>query len=344
MVTTPSRALLPHLAPDNMLLRRATLAFAALLLLPLAPAIAREPASSEAGLSERLSAIGTVPIGRVGIATIDLTTGRETGFNATAAFPMASTVKVAVAVMYLAEVDAGRRSLDKMIALDEALRSGSDGIGQDLPYAGVNLSAANLIHLMLTLSDNTATDVLINDLGGTARVQAWLVAHSVDGLRIDRNIARLVLDNLGLPMLPGKTAAQTLWASDPLPEAARAVAVVQFDRDPRDSATPAGMANFLARIDRGEFLKPSSQKFLIDTMIKCKTGPDRIKGLLPEGTIVAHKTGTLSGLSDDVGIVTLPNGHKFAIALFTMGIAEGPVRARIIAEAARTAFDFYATH
>ena len=162
-------------------------------------------------------------------------------------------------------------------------------------------------------------------------------------MRIDRNIARLVLDNLGLPMLSGKTAAQTLWASDPLPDAARAAAVAVFNRDPRDTATPAGMAHFLARIDRGEFLKPASQAFLTDTMIKCKTGPDRIKGLLPEGTIVAHKTGTLSGLSDDVGIVTLPGGHKFVIAVFTMGIAEGPARARIIAEAARTTFDYYAT-
>ena len=290
-----------------------------------------------------MSAIGTVPVGRVGIATVDLTTGREVQFRAAEAFPMASTVKIAVAVMYLAEVDAGRRSLDRMIALDEALRSGSDGIGQDLPHAGVTLSAANLIHLMLTLSDNTATDVLINDLGGTAKVQVWLKTHAVEGVRIDRNIARLVLDNLGLPMMTGKTAAQTLWASDPLPEAARATAVAAFDRDPRDTASPAGMAHFLVRIERGEFLKPSSQKFLISTMTKCKTGPDRIKGLLPEGTIVAHKTGTLSGLSDDVGIVTLPNGRRFVIAVFTMGIAEGPARAKIIAEAARTAYDFYAT-
>ena len=119
--------------------------------------------------------------------------------------------------------------------------------------------------------------------------------------------------------------------------------VEAFDRDPRDTATPAGMAHFLARIDRGEFLKPASQAYLINTMIKCKTGPDRIKGLLPDGTIVAHKTGTLAGLSDDVGIVTLPNGHKFVIAVFTMGIADGPARAKIIAEAARTAYDFYAT-
>ncbi len=327
-----------------MKLRRAALAFAALLLFPLASVAARETAPlAETGLSERLSAIGTVPVGRVGIATIDLATGRETQFRATEVFPMASTVKVAVAVMYLAEVDAGRRSLDRMIALDEALRSGSDGIGQDLPHAGVTLSAANLIHLMLTLSDNTAADVLINDLGGTTKVEAWLVAHSVESVRIDRNIARLVLDNLGLPMMPGKTAAQTLWASEPLPEAARAPAVAVFDRDPRDTASPAGMAHFLARIDRGEFLSLSSQKFLIDTMTKCKTGHDRIKGLLPEGTIVAHKTGTLSGVSDDIGIVTLPNGHKFVIAVFTMGIADGPARAKIIAEAARTAYDFYAT-
>ena len=256
---------------------------------------------------------------------------------------MASVVKIAVAAAYLTEVDAGRRSLNRMIALDESVRSGSDGIGKLMPFPGVNLSAANLIELMLTVSDNSATDMLIADLGGTRAVQRWIDRNRIAGIRIDREIARLVLDNLGLLMLPGKTAAQTLWASDPLTSDARAVAVASFDVDPRDTASPLAIARFLARLDKGDMLKPASRSLLFDIMARCHTGADRIPAGVPAGTPVAHKTGTLAGISNDVGIVTLPDQRRLAIAVFTRGIAEGPARAKIIADAARAAFDAYST-
>lgn len=326
-----------------MIFRAAWLVLAAAALPLTAPAFAQAaPAvASPAFLEQKLAAIANVPAGRVGIAAIDLSTGREVAVHGGERFPMASTVKVAVAAYYLSEVDAGRRSLGKMISLDERMRSGSDGIGQLMPNPGVILSAGNLIELMLAVSDNTATDMLIADLGGTARVQQWLDSNRVAGIRIDRDIARLVLDNLGLPMLPGKTAAQTLWASDPLGEVERAAAVTKFDADPRDTATPLGFARFLARLDKGEILKPASRTLLFDVMARCRTGLDRIPGALPKGTATLHKTGTLAGISNDVGIVTLPDKRRFAVAVFTRGIAEGPARAKVIADATRAAYDAF---
>ena len=302
------------------------------------------PATAQpASLAQQLEAVAAVPTGRVGIAAIDIATGREVEVHGVDAFPMASVIKVAVAATYLAEVDAGRLSLAKTITLDESIRSGSDGIGKLMPHPGVTLSAANLIELMLTVSDNTATDMLIADLGGIRAVQRWLGRNRVAGVRIDREIARLVLDNLGLPMLPGKTAAQTLWASDPLTVEARAVAVASFDIDPRDTASPLAIARFLARLDKGELLKPASRTFLLDVMARCRTGTDRIPAGVPAGTPVAHKTGTLAGISNDVGIVTLPDKRRIAIAVFTRGMAEGPARAKVIADATRAVFDAYST-
>lgn len=293
--------------------------------------VAVQPAS----LSQQLEAIAAVPTGRVGIAAIDLASGRTVAVHGDERFPMASVVKLAVAAAYLAEVDAGRRSLAKAITLDERIRSGSDGIGKLMPHPGVTLSAANLIELMLSVSDNTATDMLITDLGGTRAVQHWLDANRVAGVRIDREIARLVLDNLGLPMIAGKTAAETMWASDPLTAEARAAAVAGFDSDPRDTATPLAIARFLARIDKGEMLKPDSRAFLLAVMARTRTGADRIPAGVPAGTPVAHKTGTLLGISNDVGIITLPGERRIAIAVFTRGMAEGPARARVIADATR---------
>lgn len=300
-----------------------------------AQALPTPVAAQPASLAQQLEALAAVPTGRVGIAAIDLASGREVTVHGNERFPMASVVKIAVAAAYLAEVDVGRRSLTRTITLDERIRSGSDGIGKLMPHPGVTLSAANLIELMLTVSDNTATDMLIADLGGTQAVQRWLDRNRVADLRIDREIARLVLDNLGLQMLPGKTAAQTLWASDPLTADARAAAVAGFDSDPRDTATPLAMARFLARIDKGEMLKAESRTFLLGVMTRAHTGADRIPAGVPTGTPVAHKTGTLLGISNDVGIVTLPGNRRIAIAVFTRGMAEGPARAKVIADATR---------
>lgn len=306
-----------------------------------AQALPAPVAVERATLGQQLEAIAAVPTGRIGIAMIDLATGREVAVNGGEAFPMASVVKIAVATAYLAEVDSGRRSLTKSITLDESIRSGSDGIGKLMPHPGVTLSAANLIELMLAVSDNTATDMLIADLGGTRAVQAWIARNRVAGVRIDREIARLVLDNLGLPMLPGKTAAQTLWGSDPLGQAERAVAVASFDKDPRDTATPLAIARFLARLDKGEMLSPASRALLLAVMARCRTGADRIPAGVPADTPVAHKTGTLAGISNDVGIVTLPDKRRIAVAVFTRGIAEGPARAKVIADATRAAYDAF---
>ena len=222
--------------------------------------------------------------GEYGIAALDLNTGRSVSINGDQPFPLASTVKLAVAGAYLAQVDHGRRSLD-------------DRIG--------SRSAAQLIELMLTRSDNAATDVLIRDLGGPLRVQEWLNFNNMSGIRIDRTIAQL------------------LGAKRDL-----------FDR--RDSGSPLAMIAFLRQLDRGTMLKPESRAYLLSAMSRCITGRNRMKALLPMGTRVEHKTGTLNGLTGDVGFITMPDGRRLAVAFFARG---GTDRPRTIAEAAKAIYD-----
>jgi len=145
----------------------------------------------------------------------------------------------------------------------------------------------------------------MKDLGGPAAIQSWLDFHGFTGLQVDRNIAQLLKD------------PRDLW-------------------DRRDSSTPLAMVELLRRLDRGNLLSPSSRSILLNFMSQCKTGRNRMKALLPEGTRVEHKTGTLNGLSDDVGFVTLPDGRRIAIAIFTRG---GSDRPRTIAETARAVYD-----
>lgn len=317
------------------------LALAALHAVPAAAQVASAPAPAAPlfqpaqTLQQDLDRIAAVDAGRVGIAVVDLASGASASVHADEAFPMASVVKIAVAANYLAEVDAGRRTLGRMITLAESERVGSDGIAQMMPRPGVTLSAGNLIELMLRVSDNTATDMLVRDLGGTGRVDRWMKANRIAGLRFDRTIAMLILDNLGLKLLPGKTAAQSLWDSPAPTYESKQAAAPAFDADPRDTATPAGIVALLRRLDRGEILKPASKAMLFEVMSRCETGADRLKAGLPEGATLIHKTGTLTNMSNDVGIVTLKDGRRFAVAVFTRGIEDGRIRARIAADTAR---------
>jgi beta-lactamase class A len=145
-------------------------------------ALVAQPAWAEAPLhlrqlEQRLAATAIENPGEYGFAAMDLSTGTVISFNGSEAFPMASTMKVAVAAAYLAKVDAGRRSLDEQIA---------------------GVSAYKLMDQMITRSDNGATDLLIATLGGPYAIDAWMRSHNLTGLRVDRTIAQLLRDRRDL--------------------------------------------------------------------------------------------------------------------------------------------------
>lgn len=317
-------------------LLRLSLALAAALLAPAAAAPAQPPPATAASLAERLAAIAAVPAGRVGMAAIDLSSGREVAVHGDEPFPLASTVKLLVAADYLSDVDAGRRSLEELVPFDERLRH-DEGLMSVLAHRGVTLSAANWIEAMLTQSDNSAADQMFALVGGPAAVQRWAAAHGVGGVRVDRDIGGILIDNIGLPRAPGASDAQSLRAAGRLPALSPAemdAAEARFEADPRDQGSPLAMARLMARIDRDELLRPASRQWLLDSLGRTRTGTDRIAAGLPRGATLAHKTGTLRNISADVGIATLPGGRRVAIAVFTRGIADAKARARIIAAAA----------
>jgi beta-lactamase class A len=247
------------------------------------PALAQAPPQLQP-LEQRLAGLATENPGEYGIAALDLQTGETVSFNGQRAFPMASTMKIAVAAVFLSEVDAGRRSLD-------------DTIG--------NVTARTLMDSMLVHSNNRATDLLLAALGGPGVVDSWLRSHRLSGMRVDRTIAQLLSDRRDL-------------------------------RDYRDSSTPVAMLGLLRLIDSGDALTPQSRALLLDMMRRCATGSNRIRGLLPPGATVEHKTGTLNGYTGDVGFLTYPDGRRIAVVFFARG---GSNRPAVISTAARAIYD-----
>ena len=256
--------------------------FLSLLALVAQPAVAAS-SPNLLSLEQQLNSMAANKSADIGVAALDLNSGEAVSIKGNTPFPMASTVKVAVAALYMAQVDNGRRSLDDNIN------------GQ---------SARSLMRRMLVHSDNQATDILLADLGGPGAVHDWLQANGMKGLRVDRTISELL------------HSKRDLW-------------------DHRDSSTPVAMVDLLKRIYKAELIKPESRDYLLDLMAQCQTGKNRMKALLP-GVPIEHKTGTLDGLTDDVGFITMPDGHRVAVAIFARG---GSNRPQTIAETARVIYD-----
>jgi beta-lactamase class A len=284
--------------------------------------------------------------GTVGVSAIHIESGRRIAFNASKRFPMASTYKVPIAVQLLTRVDQGKITLDQMVELKpNDLHPGGGVLTTLFNKAGVVLSVRNLLELMLLISDNSATDLLLRLAGGPEAVTARMRALGIRDMEIHRPTINLIADAEGYNLPP-----ETEWKPElfkklyeaTTPESRKAAAA-KFEADSRDTTTPETMAVLLERIYRGDLLKRESGALLLDIMERCRTGEARLKGILPAETTVAHKTGTIGGITNDVGIITLPDdaGH-IVIAVFVNSSEKGiPERERAIAQIARAVYDFF---
>ena len=298
-------------------------------------------------LEREIARLSTVSGGVVGVTTIHLETGRRVSMNGTDRFPMASTFKVPIAVQLLTRIDNGEVKLDQMIDIKQSdLHPGSGTVADLFNKGGLALSVRNLMELMLLISDNSATDVMLRTAGGADAVTSRLRALGIEGISVNRSTAQLIADWIGVTNLPPEDrwnpAVFSVAFAAVKPEDQKAAAK-KFDADPRDTSTPDGMAALLERIYRKDLLKPESAELLLDIMRRCRTGEARLRGLLPAGTEIAHKTGTIGGTTNDVGIITLPdNAGHFAIAVFVKASEkEVSARERAIAEIARAVHDFF---
>jgi beta-lactamase class A len=293
---------------------------------------------------ERIARLGG---GQVGVQAIHLESGRQISMNPQVKFPMASTIKIAIAVQLLTKIEQGDLSLATIVDVKPTdLHPGSGTLTSLFIHPGVQLSVQNLLELMIVISDNSATDILLGLAGGPEAVMNRLKMLNVQGMSVDRSIIQLLADLQGVTLPPANqwTAGFYDKLSHELTPEMRKRAVETFAADPRDTSTPAAMVDLLTKIYQGKALKPESRQVLLDVMSRCQTGNARIKGFLPPNTEVAHKTGSLGATAtDDVGYITLPdNAGHVAIAVFvgpsTQQTAE---RDQTIAHLSRAVYDYF---
>ena len=102
------------------------------------------------------------------------------------------------------------------------------------------------------------------------------------------------------------------------------------------------MAALLSRVWQGKVLKPATTAVLESIMLDCRTGRQRLKGMLPDATPVAHKTGSVDDVANDVGVITLPSGRgRIVIAVFEKSEQDDAAKDRMMAQVARAAHDYF---
>lgn len=277
-----------------------------------------QPRSFGSNFEAQLYSTANGSNGRIGVAVIDLTSGKTLSVLGDTPFPMASTSKVAIAATFLDGVDKGRWSLDDKFPLLYPAKSAKYSGDKAPVREGKWLTARELIELSLIHSSNPATDGLLAAVGGPGAVNRWIKSTGIDGMRIDRDIATLVRDD-------GEFNPATTV-------------------DLRDSATPLAMAQMLSGLFNGKWLSQRSRGFLLATMERCVTGKHRIRAQLPGAARVAHKTGTLNNTASDVGIIQAPDGHAYVVAIYVTGQGGHSGRDARIATIARTVYDGFESH
>ncbi|MBS0477505.1 MAG: serine hydrolase [Proteobacteria bacterium] len=272
--------------------------------------------SYDSGLEAQIAQLANGAQGRIGVAAVDLGTGRSLSVLGNQPFPMASTSKIAIVATFLNGVDQGRYSLTTRYALKMPVPSAKYSSAVAPVRAGATLSALELIDRAIIHSDNHATDALLAAVGGPSAVNQWVRnSAGLSGFRLDRDIATLVRDD---------------GQYDP----ARTI-------DPRDSATPLAMVQLLTGVYQGRWLSQSSNAVLLSAMERCVTGRYRLRALLPSDARILHKTGTLSNTSSDVGIINTPDGRAIAVAVYVTGQGGKSGRDARIASIARAIYDGY---
>lgn len=270
-------------------------------------------------IEERIDRITSEIDSTVGVAAVHVESGDRVGVRDNERFPMGSVNKVPIAIAFMRQVDSGRYSLADEVTIDASdFAPHHSPIRDAAKGRAVRLTVQRLVEAMLGESDNTAADVLLKLAGGApavARVMRDLGASDID---VSRNKRQLAED---LKQADGAAAYAT---------------------DLRDTATPAAMLGLLERFyARQAGLSSKSHDFLMKIMVSSPTGERRIRAGAPANAIVAHKTGTMPGTVNDVGIITSPDGkHHVLIVVFTKGGRTSTMnqRERAVASITRTVY------
>lgn len=240
--------------------------------------------------------------GRLGVAMLDTRSARRFEYRGEERFPVTSTFKLIAAAGVLARADRGEAALDRLVSYAQGDLVTYSPVTKEYVDRGMTLAA--ICEAAVTLSDNTAGNLQLRELGGPEGFTSFCRSLGDRVTRLDRWETALN------EALPG---------------------------DERDTTSPAAMLADIEKLALGDVLKPASRERLTGWMKDCRTSADRMKARLPAGWVVGDKTGAGErGTMNDVGILWPPDGAPVVLTIYFTGSPKStPERAAVHAEVGR---------
>jgi beta-lactamase class A len=268
-----------------------------------APAQSRFPAVLDAKFQAAVRDAEAGLDGVLGLALKDLKTGKTFLINEREVFPQASSIKIAVLLEAFKQAEERRLKLDEFIALEESRKVAGSGVLFYLGRPSLSLSIRDIAVLMIVLSDNTATNLLIDKVGLEA------VNKRLDGLGLAKTRLRRKMMDL-------KAAAEGR----------------------ENVSTPLEMMTLLEKIWNGDFLKEPYRKDFLEILAIPKDSP--LRSGVPDGVDVAEKPGELEAVRCDSGIVQLA-GRPYVICVMTTFLKRDADGNPAIAKISRLAYEHF---
>jgi beta-lactamase class A len=311
-------------------------------------AILPAPTRAPESLTMRITALGQDFGGGAGISVRDVTTGWTTGYDSARLAPQQSVSKLWVALAVFDAFDRGSLRPDDNVTLTPSdLTLFHQPIRAEIGTQGYNTTIADLLERAMTQSDNTANDALLRRVGGPDAIRAMLERLRIANVRFGPGERLLQSRIAGLAWRQAFAAGNNFYAARAaVPVERRRAAIEAYAANPIDGAAPAAITLALTRLVQGDLLSPLSTTRLLALMERSKTGARRFKAGVDASWLLAHKTGTGQQLGatvagfNDVGLLTAPDGHRYAIAVM-IARTDRPIGARqqLIADVARAVID-----
>lgn len=262
--------------------------------------------------------------GTTGIAVRSISDGWTIGHRAGEPFPQQSVSKLWVAMTLLDKVDQGLLSLSDSIRIDrDDLTLFHQPLAAEVNKNGAVIkSVYTLLETSLAHSDNTANDALLHHAGGPDAVNDFIRRSHLGKIKFGPGERLLQSRIAGLEWNQSLSVGRKFYSARAnLPIQTRKQALADYLADPIDGASPGAIVNALARLAKGDLLSPNSTQLLESILKRTRSGPNRLKAGVPAGWEFLHKTGTgqvLGAVStgyNDVGIMTAPDGSRYAVAV-----------------------------
>jgi beta-lactamase class A len=265
---------------------------------------------------KKIIRIATSKNAKVSLAVRGLEDGDTLSFNGQSHCPMQSVFKFHLALAVLDQIDKGKLKLDQKIQINKSdLLPDTWSPLRDKNSDGGQIALRTILGYTVSQSDNNGCDILFKLVGGPKKVNDYIHSLGVKDIAIVATEQEMAKD----------------WN-------------VQFS----NWTTAWASVQLLEKTFKKGVLTQTNYDFLWKTMLETTTGSNRIKGLLPKNTAVMHKTGTsgkkngIMAATNDIGIITLPNGKHVVLAVFVTNSKENDdMNAKLIAEISKATWDYF---